>query len=97
LVGAADAGLGGDVQDDRADAGVGGGKGRQRTPATGAGEHDVAGLGEVGEAAAAAAKTDTFLGERSRRLVKRRGKLKALVAIARSILVIVWHLLARPR
>ena len=39
-------------------------------------------------------KTDTFLGERYRRLVKRRGKLKALVAIARSILVIVWHLLA---
>src|SRR6266571_1048013 len=50
--------------------------------------------GVLGEAAAAAAKTDTFLGERYRRLVKRRGKLKALVAIARSILVIVWHLLA---
>jgi len=31
-----------------------------------------------------------------RRLVKRRGKLKALVAVARSILVIVWHLLADP-
>jgi hypothetical protein len=29
-------------------------------------------------------------------LVKRRGKLKALVAVARSILVIVWHLLADP-
>jgi transposase len=42
------------------------------------------------------AKTDTFLGERYRRLVRRRGKLKALVAIARSILVIVWHLLADP-
>ncbi len=39
---------------------------------------------------------DTFLGERYRRLVKRRGKRKALVAIARSILVIVWHLLADP-
>ena len=50
--------------------------------------------GVLGEAAAAAGKTDTFLGERYRRLVKRRGKLKALVAIARSILVIVWHLLA---
>jgi transposase len=50
----------------------------------------------LGEAAAAAAKTDTFLGERYRRLVKRRSKLKALVAIARSILVIVWHLLADP-
>ena len=52
--------------------------------------------GVLGEAAAAAARTDTFLGERYRRLVKRRGKLKALVAVARSILVIVWHLLADP-
>jgi hypothetical protein len=50
----------------------------------------------LGEAAAAAAKTNTFLGERYRRLVKRRGKLKALVAVARSILVIVWHLLTDP-
>jgi transposase len=52
--------------------------------------------GVLGEAAVAAAKTDTFLGERYRRLVRRRGKLKALVAVARSILVIVWHLLADP-
>ena len=52
--------------------------------------------GALGEAAAAAAQTDTFLGERYRRLVKRRGKLKALVAVARSILVAVWHLLADP-
>ena len=52
--------------------------------------------GVLGEAAAAAAKTNTFLGERYRRLVKRRGKLKALVAVARSILVIVWHLLTDP-
>jgi transposase len=52
--------------------------------------------GVLGEVAAAAAKTDTFLGERYRRIVKRRGKLKALVAVARSILVIVWHLLADP-
>ena len=46
--------------------------------------------GVPGQAAAAAAKTDTFLGERYRRIVKRRGKLRALVAVARSILVIVW-------
>jgi transposase len=52
--------------------------------------------GVLGEAAAAAAKTDTFLGERDRRLVKRIGKLKALVAIARSVLVIGWHLLVDP-
>jgi transposase len=52
--------------------------------------------GVLGEVAAAAAKTNTFLGERYRRLVRRIGKLKALVAIARSVLVIVWHLLADP-
>jgi transposase len=49
--------------------------------------------GAPGEAAAAAGRTGTFLGERYRRIVRRRGKLKALVAVARSILVIVWHLL----
>ena len=52
--------------------------------------------GVLGDAAPAAAKTNTFLGERYRRIVKRRGKLKALVAVARSILVIVWHLLNHP-
>jgi transposase len=52
--------------------------------------------GVLGEAAAAAARTDTFLGERYRRIVRRRGKLKALVAVARSILVIIWHLLTNP-
>jgi len=43
-----------------------------------------------------ASRTGTFLGERYRRIVKRRGKLKALVAVARSILVIVWQLLSNP-
>lgn len=52
--------------------------------------------GALGEAAAAAARTDTFLGERYRRIVKRRGKLKALVAVARCILTIAWHLLNDP-
>jgi transposase len=52
--------------------------------------------GILGEIATAAAKTETFLGERYRRIVKRRGKLKALVAVARTILVIIWHLLADP-
>jgi transposase len=52
--------------------------------------------GALGEAAAAAAKTNTFLGQRYRRIVKRRGKLKALVAVARSILAIIWHLLTDP-
>jgi transposase len=65
-----------------------------RSGKTGKGNSYLKGL--LGEAAAAAAKTQTFLGDRYRRLVKRRGKLKALVAVARSILIIVWHLLADP-
>lgn len=52
--------------------------------------------GVLGNAAASASRTHTFLGERYRRIVKRRGKGKALVAVARSILVIIWHLLADP-
>jgi transposase len=52
--------------------------------------------GVLGEAAASAARTATFLGERYRRIARRRGKLRALVAVARSILVIVWHLLSDP-
>ena len=50
----------------------------------------------LGEAAVAARRTDTFLGERYRRIARRRGKKKAVVAIGRSILVIVWHLLSDP-
>src|SRR3954471_10339206 len=50
----------------------------------------------LGEAVVAAARTDTFLGERYRRLARRRGKKKAIVAVGRSILVIIWHLLADP-
>jgi transposase len=67
---------------------------KRRAGTTGKGNPYLKGV--LGEVAAAAAKTDTFLGERYRRLVRRIGKLKALVAIARSILVIVWHLLADP-
>jgi transposase len=50
----------------------------------------------LGEAAVAAGKTHTFLGERYRRLARRRGKRRAVVAVGRSILVIVWNLLAEP-
>jgi transposase len=48
----------------------------------------------LGEAAIGAARTDTFLGERYRRIARRRGKNRAIVAIGRSILVIVWALLS---
>ncbi|MDQ7906809.1 IS110 family transposase [Phytohabitans sp. ZYX-F-186] len=47
----------------------------------------------LGEAAVGASKTSTFLGQRYRRIARRRGKKKAVVAIGRSILTIVWHLL----
>ena len=67
---------------------------RSRSGQTGKGNPYLKGI--LGETAAAAAKTDTFPGERYRRLVRRRGKLKALVAVARTILVIVWNLLADP-
>jgi transposase len=52
--------------------------------------------GVLGEVATAAAKTQSFLGERYRRLIKRMPKSKALVAIARSILTTIWHLLDDP-
>lgn len=48
----------------------------------------------LGEAAVTAGRTHTFLGERYRRIAKRRGKKRAIVAVGRSVLVIVWHLLA---
>jgi transposase len=50
----------------------------------------------LGNAAAGAAETDTFLGERYRRIARRRGSRRAIVAIGRSILVIIWHLLSDP-
>ncbi|SCL19567.1 IS110 family transposase [Micromonospora inyonensis] len=50
----------------------------------------------LGEAAVAAGKTDTFLGERYRRIARRCGNRRAIVAVGRSILTIVWHLLRDP-
>ena len=50
----------------------------------------------LGEVAVAASKTDTFLAERYRRITRRRGKQRAIVAVGRSILVIAWHLLSDP-
>jgi transposase len=48
------------------------------------------------QAAAGAAGTDTFLGERHRRVARHSGPLRARCAVARSILVIIWHLLTNP-
>ena len=55
-------------------------------------------LGAIpGEIAAPASRTGTFPGERYRRLARKRGKRKALAAIAGSILVIICHLPAGPQ
>jgi transposase len=62
--------------------------------ATGHGNRYLASV--LGEAAISASRTDTFLGERYRRIARRRGKKRALVAVGRSILTIVWHLLSDP-
>lgn len=44
----------------------------------------------------AASRTKTFLGERYRRIARRRGAKRAVVAVGRSILVIIWQLLNDP-
>lgn len=67
---------------------------RKGNGATGHGNRYLARV--LGEAAMSASKTDTFLGERFRRIARRRGTKKAIVAVGRSILVIVWHLLSDP-
>lgn len=48
------------------------------------------------QAANGAARTGTFLGERHQRLTRRLGRKKAKVAVGRSILIIIWHLLYDP-
>ena len=67
-----------------------------RTRAGKKGQGDTWLRGALGQAATAAAGTATFLGERYTRIARRRGKAKAQVAVARSILIIIWHLLSDP-
>jgi transposase len=67
---------------------------RSRKPQKGQGDDYLKGY--CTQAANGAARTGTFLGERLRRLSRRLGGNKAKCAVARSILVIVWHLLASP-
>jgi len=49
--------------------------------------------GAMVEAAWAVARTDTYLGAQFRRLSRLKGAKRAIVAVAHSILVIVWHVL----
>jgi transposase len=67
---------------------------RNRKPKKGQGDAYLKGY--CTQAANGAARTSTFLGERLRRLSKRLGGNRAKCAVARSILVIIWHLLANP-
>jgi transposase len=50
----------------------------------------------LGQIAVTAARTNTFLGERYRRIARRRGAKRAIVAVGRSVLTIIWHLLSHP-
>jgi transposase len=68
--------------------------GKKRGGATGKGNPWLGGT--LGEIVAGVSRTDTFLGERYRRLARRRGKSRAIVAVGNSVLTIVWHLLADP-
>jgi transposase len=68
--------------------------GRTRGGSTGKGNPWLAGT--LGEIVASVARTDTFLGDRYRRLARRRGKNRAIVAVGNSVLTIIWHLLADP-
>lgn len=52
--------------------------------------------GTLGRIVFVISRTDTFLGARYRRLARRRGKQKAIVAIGNSVLTVVYHLLAEP-
>ncbi|MBE1589717.1 hypothetical protein ACFPOI_10075 [Nonomuraea angiospora] len=52
--------------------------------------------GALGEVGIGVARTDTFLGSRYRRIAKRRGKRRALVAVSNSVLTIAWHPLSDP-
>jgi transposase len=67
---------------------------RQRKPQKGQGDAYLKGY--CTQAANGAANTGTFLGERLRRLSRRLGGNKAKCAVGRSVLVIIWHLLADP-
>jgi transposase len=68
--------------------------GRAKTATTGKGNPWLAGA--LGEIVAGLARTDTFLSDRYRRLARRRGKKRAIVAVGNSVLTIIWHVLSDP-
>ncbi|MEU4483263.1 IS110 family transposase, partial [Micromonospora sp. NPDC023966] len=68
--------------------------GRKKANSTGKGNPWLAAT--LGEVVAGLSRTSTFLGDRYRRLARRRGKKRAIVAAGNSVLTIVWHLLTDP-
>jgi transposase len=68
--------------------------GRKKGGSTGKGNPWLAAT--LGEVVVGLSRTDTFLGDRYRRLARRRGKKRALVAVGNSVLTIIWHLLSDP-
>jgi transposase len=52
--------------------------------------------GALGQSVMAAARTNTRLGEQYRRIARRRGKQKGIVAVSRVICEIAWLLIADP-
>ncbi|HEX2289930.1 MAG TPA: IS110 family transposase [Pseudonocardiaceae bacterium] len=66
--------------------------GKKRGGSTGKGNPWLGGT--LGEVVAGISRTNTFLGERYRRLARSRGKKRAIVAVGNSVLTIIWHLLA---
>jgi transposase len=68
---------------------------RKGTGSTGHGNPYLARV--LGQIAVGAARTNTFLGERYRRIARRRGAKRAIVAVGRSVLTIIWHLLSAPQ
>jgi transposase len=52
--------------------------------------------GTLGRVVFGLSRTDTFLGDRYRRLARRRGKQKSIVALGNSVLTVYYHLLSDP-
>jgi transposase len=68
--------------------------GKSRSKGRGRGNPWLAGT--LGRIAFANSRADTFLGARYRRLARRRGKQKAIVATGNSVLTVAYYLLSDP-
>jgi transposase len=68
--------------------------GRKKGGTTGKGNPWLAAT--IGEAVAGGQHTPSFLSARYRRLARRRGTKRAIVAVGNSLLTIIWHLLDDP-